>query len=415
MVYFWYYLSIIPHTWFKTGISMATSTSFTPKILSPQARAVDTIRQWIEQGKLRSNDQLPSERDLSAQLGVNRGTIRRALDRLTQDGLIEKDGVRMRVVAEQKFEVSSALFSKMICVLTVDPEVADDQNPIQTADGGDGAASLQAIRRSGLHGMAVHPDHIDEHAFAELIRAKPLGLIVSHAATSQEPATRHMLMQARDAGIPTVIYGHCPDETDFDMVGSDHQAGSYELTQWMINQGRKRILWCGSVDHQTDWVQCRLVGYRDAMVDAGLDPIDPLKFEVTVPRIENDREWFNTTVKLYAGHLVEYLTSANRLDGIVVVNDVEALLVIGACRLFGLKVGKDILVGGYDNCWHTYPEHQWVGGMLDATIDKGLPDIGRDMVDLVLEHVNHKPAAKRHNTIKLIPPKLILPSSMMRG
>lgn len=391
---------------------MAAST-FTSHLLSPQARVVDTVRQWIEQGKLRSNDQLPSERDLSSELGVNRGTIRRALDRLTQDGLIEKDGLRMRVVANKKLAHNSILFSKMICVLTVDSEVSDDQNPIQTADGGDGAASLQAIRSSGLHGMAVHPDHIDEQSFQELIRARPLGLIVSHAETAENVSTRKMLEAAQEAGIPTVIYGHCPDVASFDMVGSDHQAGSYELTRWMISQGRKRILWCGSVNHQTNWVHSRLTGYRNAMLEAGLESIEPLQFDVTVPRIENDREWFNATVKLYAGHLVEYLTSAQPLDGIAVVNDVEALLVIGACRLFGLKVGKDILVGGYDNCWYTYPEHQWAGAMLDATIDKGLPDIGRYMVDLVLDQVKHKEDANRHNTIKLIPPKLILPSSMM--
>ncbi|HEY8447727.1 MAG TPA: extracellular solute-binding protein [Thermomicrobiales bacterium] len=46
------------------------------------------IRQQIEQGELKPGDRLPTEQELCAQLGVSRTPVRRALKRLTEEGLL---------------------------------------------------------------------------------------------------------------------------------------------------------------------------------------------------------------------------------------------------------------------------------------------------------------------------------------
>lgn len=50
--------------------------------------ALAAIRQMIDTGKLPSDGRLPTERDLAAELGCGRRTVRRALDALEADGLI---------------------------------------------------------------------------------------------------------------------------------------------------------------------------------------------------------------------------------------------------------------------------------------------------------------------------------------
>jgi GntR family transcriptional regulator len=53
-------------------------------------RLASTLRGLIELGELRGGDGLPSERDLAQAAGLSRVTVRKALDVLTDEGLIER-------------------------------------------------------------------------------------------------------------------------------------------------------------------------------------------------------------------------------------------------------------------------------------------------------------------------------------
>src|SRR3954469_4963089 len=55
-------------------------------------RVYRELAKEIESGALRPGDRLPSERSLCDQLGVSRATVRRAVEELTADGLVEARG-----------------------------------------------------------------------------------------------------------------------------------------------------------------------------------------------------------------------------------------------------------------------------------------------------------------------------------
>ena len=52
-------------------------------------RIVEWIRQEIENGMLCRGDKLPSENELMEQFGVSRQTVRRAMEDLTENGIVE--------------------------------------------------------------------------------------------------------------------------------------------------------------------------------------------------------------------------------------------------------------------------------------------------------------------------------------
>jgi GntR family transcriptional regulator len=55
--------------------------------------AEDAIRRWLATGRHRSGERLPPEQELSAQLGISRGTLRTALRRLEESGeIIRRQG-----------------------------------------------------------------------------------------------------------------------------------------------------------------------------------------------------------------------------------------------------------------------------------------------------------------------------------
>lgn len=56
---------------------------------------IEKIASLIRAGSLKPGDRLPPERELSAQLGIARGTITRAYEELARNGIVEvaPDGV----------------------------------------------------------------------------------------------------------------------------------------------------------------------------------------------------------------------------------------------------------------------------------------------------------------------------------
>lgn len=59
----------------------------------------DELRRNIEESIYQIGDQLPTEAELSARFGVNRHTIRRAIEVLRQEGLVRVDRGRGMFVA----------------------------------------------------------------------------------------------------------------------------------------------------------------------------------------------------------------------------------------------------------------------------------------------------------------------------
>ena len=59
---------------------------------------------WVESGRLAPGDRLPPERDLSQMLGVNRMTLRRALEMLEAQGLLARRQGAGTYIADRKIE-----------------------------------------------------------------------------------------------------------------------------------------------------------------------------------------------------------------------------------------------------------------------------------------------------------------------
>jgi GntR family transcriptional regulator len=78
--------------------------------ISLSAQAQEYLRGLIESGTYQPGEQLPSENELAAQLGISRPTLREALQHLEQDGVvIRKHGVGTFVTADYNHRLESGL------------------------------------------------------------------------------------------------------------------------------------------------------------------------------------------------------------------------------------------------------------------------------------------------------------------
>ena len=74
-------------------------------------RVYRQLAREIESGALLPGDRLPSERSLCDELGVSRATVRRAIEELAGDGLVESRGRGSFVTGDALVEPANTLMS----------------------------------------------------------------------------------------------------------------------------------------------------------------------------------------------------------------------------------------------------------------------------------------------------------------
>lgn len=72
--------------WIVEALTMRLAT---PSSLTLTQRLYQSLRDWIQQGKLKPGSALPSSRQLARELGLGRNTVLGAVDRLTAEGFLE--------------------------------------------------------------------------------------------------------------------------------------------------------------------------------------------------------------------------------------------------------------------------------------------------------------------------------------
>lgn len=115
----------------EAGVSRPTKKD--PKDRNLAEKVTSQIRGWILDGTYRPGEKLPPERRLASLLGVNRGSLRLALKKLEQFGLLQSrqgDGTRVRDLSRAAgIELLPFLFQTAI---TRQPEMLRDILEIRT-------------------------------------------------------------------------------------------------------------------------------------------------------------------------------------------------------------------------------------------------------------------------------------------
>lgn len=368
----------------------------------PQARVIRSLRQWIEEGTYDGGQPLPSEQRLSEQLGVSRGTVRRALAILDDEGVVAQRNGRTRMVPTQSnggigVSERGGLMHHVIAVLT------DSSETPQHKQGGwleyVTAGALSAIQEAGWHGLSLHPARLQGAEVSRILADPPAGVVVTDLPLNLMGT---LLKGLHKAGTSVVFYGDLPDYADFDRVTSDHEAGAYAVTRFLIEKGRRRILQTATEPATGYWYVGRRAGYERAMREANLEILPML----TTPelRAQNSGE-FEKNARHLAGYLVEHLTSENRVDAIMASTDADVYGLAAACRVFGQIPNQDVWIAGYDNYWAEWPTRQFEETAPIVTVDKSNAEIGAALVELALARIEgHLPAQPQR---RVVAPRLV--------
>jgi DNA-binding LacI/PurR family transcriptional regulator len=138
----------------------------------------------------------------------------------------------------------------------------------------------------------------------------------------------------QQTSMPLVVWGAPEPDSSYVVVGSDNRKGGASVAERFLEQGRRKLIFVGDVDHAE--VQERCAGFIDAVSSrATVHILRPKAFT-----FEAGFDCVNALLKKKSG-----LNS----DGLFAASDLLAMGAIRALTEAGLRVPDDISVIGYDD------------------------------------------------------------------
>ncbi|MFH8449190.1 LacI family DNA-binding transcriptional regulator [Streptomyces fungicidicus] len=205
-----------------------------------------------------------------------------------------------------------------------------------------------------------------------VLRRRPLGVVLVFSTLPAEVRRR-----LGAAAIPFVVIDPAGDpDPDVASVGSANWAGGLAATRHLIDRRHERI----AVITGPEDMLCslaRLDGYRSAMAMAGLD---------ADPRLTRFGDFH---VRGGFAHAMDLLEGPDRPTAIFAGSDLQALGVLEAARVRGLRVPRDLSVVGYDDV----PLAQWSSPPL-TTVHQPLRHMAEEAARMLLRP--HDPGTAAH-------------------
>jgi DNA-binding LacI/PurR family transcriptional regulator len=183
------------------------------------------------------------------------------------------------------------------------------------------------------------------------------GMIFQPAVMPSSEIARHR------TDIPLVLLGETQAPLTIDRVMIDNVAAAREITQHLIDSGRRRI---GFVGHESSALsetsRQRLLGYQDALSAAGL-PVDPSLLIASDSVSASD-----------ARDAVRHaLDDGLDVDALVCRDDLAAIGTLRALQERGVRVPDDVAITGWDDTRLsavTFPSLTTVSPDIDAILDR---------------------------------------------
>lgn len=327
---------------------------------------------------------LPSETELAAEFGVARLTVRRAIERLVQQGvLVRRRGVGTFVANLSRAQLAIPPNRHILFVLPSMNSIVH----LRTM-----AGAQKEARAHGYQLVIAHCDRnpqAEAHQVASTRSSGASGLMLWPLGGT---TSREALAGLRRDHVPYVLVDRFIEEADSDYVVVDDHAGAYSAVSHLVELGHRRIALVIFEDIDVSAVRLRQDGYRQALLDHGL-PYDADLAIRTPGRTEAD----------IFGHMAPLAeTLLDRSDpptAAFCINDhlAQSLFVTLARR--GVHVPDQFSIAGFDGLDYLPTNLQL------TTVRRATEDLGREAVRLLLQRIDGPPDP--------VPRHIVLPTELL--
>ncbi len=200
-----------------------------------------------------------------------------------------------------------------------------------------------------------------------MLNSRVDGVLVS---MTKETRNFDHLKRFEKKGIPIVFFNRICEEMIVPRVIVDDYEGAFQLTEHLIETGKKRIAHLAGPDNLILSMR-RKEGYIAALIKHNLE----VDNDLILPYDLNLEK-----VKIYVNHLINL---PNRPDAIFAVNDPTAIEVIQILKSKNIKIPSEIAVAGFSNDnFSSYLEPSL------TTVSQPVEEIGRVSTELLIDQIN---------------------------
>ena len=273
--------------------------------------------------------------DLAKLAGVSKSTVSRALadsDRVTLEtrkriqGLAKEHNYRMNVRARNFRLQEVSTFGVLLPSTGQSSWLASDPFVLEML----GSIS-DALEEAGGHELLLAKHSSNDPAWIEdFAKTRSVDGIIVIGQSSYHQQLNVLANTEKNM----VVWGAEIPGQNYVTVGTNNRHGGYLATKHLIDQGRKRIIFIGDLNHPE--IQQRRLGYLSALDEAGLE-FHPHAEELVIS---------NTLLNQAA--FAQFLDEQNP-DAIFASVDMLAISCINAMHKKGMTIPGDIAVVGYDN------------------------------------------------------------------
>jgi DNA-binding LacI/PurR family transcriptional regulator len=339
----------------------------------------------IRQRNLAAGGLFPSENELALEFGVTRLTIRRAIDRLAQQGVLYRERGRGTFVTDP----TAAMLQSTVGTLTIAMPSMTSVIHLQTLAGVE-----QEARMQGYQLVVTHSDgdaRLEAQQIASVEATGAAGLLLWPLGGATDRAA---LARLRAANVPCVLLDRYLEDVDADYVVVDDFTGAYQATTHLAGFGHRRIALVLYEDVDVSAVRLRRDGYRQALVDHGLAFDDALV--VRHPILPDP-----THLDLMTAIAQQLRHQPDPATAVFCVNDHLAQALLITLQRQAVEVPQQFSIVGFDGLEYM-PTHQRL-----TTIRRATNEMGRAAVRLLLDRLNGR--------IDGSPQHIVLPTELVAG
>ena len=296
----------------------------------------ETLRREVLEGKYDETQKLPSENQLARRFKVCRPTVSKAMNELSQAGLIARRKGAPALLSRFARNLSGSLG------VVVQGEWNDSdlfpkvcRRIMSLAEKRGWRVIRYSIKATAKRDRVREIKEIAE----DLVREHVSGVFFQPLECVRESfqCNQDVVVQLSTSGVQVVLldYDICamPRRSGYDLVGVDNFAAGFSIGRHLVEQGAKRVAFL-SQPFAADSVQCRKRGVAAALIEAGL----------------KWRPWaFDMQSETLNRKFVKDFVGRHRPDAIVAWNDEAALRLFGMLAKLGIRVPDDIMLAGFDD------------------------------------------------------------------
>ncbi len=272
---------------------------------------------------------------------TSRSTVRQALGKAETEGLIERVPGKGTFVARSP---ARGRIHRFIGYITFD-FLSDFQR--QLLIGAESAAKSKGYRI--LFSNSNHDVNEESRLLNQFLEDKIGGILIWPALHSDR--SRSLCQLSNQSLIPMVLMDRTVEGVACDFVTSDNYAGAYAAIEHLVALGHRRIAFLGRPILQLLTVAERLRGYREALQDAGLAPLEPWLVGTRDREIETGHvlRADSGATSREIEQIARRLESPQRPTAVFAMNDLMAMYALKAASLAGLSVPDDLSLVGFDD------------------------------------------------------------------